>query len=642
MNQMGFIRVCAAAPKVHVADPQQNSIEISTLCATLEKAGAGVAVFPELSLTGCSCQDLFLSSVLLDASEKAMESLLEQTSGLSLMFVVGAPVLYNGTLLDAAVVIQKGEILGIVPKTVSGVGSCPSAKLFHTPSCLLEEAPSAFTYAKKNTLLGTRQLFCLGGTLLGVEFLDDMLLPICPSNHQAASGAQVILSLSGSPESVCRHQAVESLLLGHSRHLLSSVVMAAPGYGESTKDASWGGDCLIVENGKVLSQGDRYQVGSTAAIADVDVDYLRYLRLKQSACFTSGSLAYTKVQASSPQDLSGRILRPLERHPFVPDDAQEISRRCREILDIQVQGIMTRMDHIGSRQAVIGISGGLDSTLALLVTVLAYDKMGLDRKGILAVTMPGFGTSSRTHGNAVELMEKLGVTTQEISIKMACLQHFEDICQDPDNHDVTYENAQARERTQILFDLANKTNGIVVGTGDLSELALGWCTYNGDHMASYGVNAGIPKTLVQAIVSWAARNRFSEKDATGRSIGDILLDIVDTPISPELTPTKQDGTIKQKTEDLVGPYELHDFFLYHFLATGCSAQKILLLSCQAFEGVYDPDTIQKWLSTFMRRFFSQQFKRSCLPDGPRVGSVSLSPRGDWSMPDDVSGKIWRL
>ena len=474
----------------------------------------------------------------------------------------------------------------------------------------------------------------MGDVKFGVEICEDVWAPIPPSNNLTMAGADIIVNLSASDELIGKHRYLRSLIAQQSARTMSGYVYASSGFGESTQDVVYGGNAMIFENGRLLVEGDRFSFQPQLKSAQIDVERLRTERYANSTFINAQRGAHAvHIAAKTPIGKSFELTRPVNPHPFIPSD-EEMSETCEEILNIQTAGLAKRLMHTNCQHVVLGISGGLDSTLALLVCVRTFDKLGLDRKGIIGVTMPGFGTSDRTHDNAASLMQSLGISQMEISIAKAVTQHFEDIGHDASIHDATYENSQARERTQILMDLANKCNALVVGTGDLSELALGWATYNGDHMSMYGVNGGVPKTLIQYLV------RYNAQLPQFAAVHDTLIDIVDTPISPELTPADEQGNIQQKTEDLVGPYELHDFFLYYMLRFGFRPAKIYMLAQRAFEGAYDNQTIKKWLTTFCRRFFSQQFKRSCLPDGPKVGSISLSPRGDWRMPSDACSTLW--
>ena len=615
----GFVNVAAAVPVVKVADVDYNVQQVEGLIAQAEGRKVEVIVFPELCITGYSCQDLFKEQLLLDRAEQGIMMLLDFTRKLDVISIIGAPVIINGLLYNCAVVLQGGTILGIVPKTY-----LPNYAEFYEKRWFASAQdlnPTDIYFAGSSIHVSAEpQVFVTSdGMKFGVEICEDVWAPIPPSNNLAVAGADIIFNLSASNELIGKHHYLKSLLAQQSARTMSGYVYASSGFGESTQDVVYGGNAMIFENGKLLVEGSRFSFQPQIQMTQIDVEKLRVER-----------------RQISPQDFV--LLRDIDPHPFIPKE-ENMQSSCEEILNIQVAGLAKRLYHINGTKAVIGISGGLDSTLALLVTVKAFDKLDLDRKGIIGITMPGFGTTDRTHNNAVKLMETLGVTIREINIAKAVTQHFEDIGQNPNVHDVTYENSQARERTQILMDVANKENAIVVGTGDLSELALGWATYNGDHMSMYGVNAGVPKTLIRYLVSYVA----------GEMATDTLLDIIDTPISPELIPADEQGNIKQKTEDLVGPYELHDFFIYYFLRYGFSPKKIFFLAQRAFctpspakdkVEFYDEETVKKWLKTFCRRFFTQQFKRSCLPDGPKVGSVSLSPRGDWRMPSDASYALW--
>ena len=622
-------------PEVHVADTEANAKEAVSLVNTIWKEKeASIIVFPELSVTGYTCADLFGRPGLSERAEDAVASIVAQTAGLPVLLALGAPVPYAGRLFNCAIIARGGKILGIVPKTY-----LPSNDEFYEPrwfesARILGKELIMMDYASQRVPFGTAQLFVLGGIELGVELCQDLWVPVPPCTAAALAGAKIILNLSASNEVLMKQQYRRQLVGTTAAKLHAGYVYCSSGYGESTQDLVWTGSSMIYESGTRLAENERFQTSSCYIAADIDTERLTSGRLKDASyrCEEMMIPHYQRVDAGSlpVHRFKGGLMHHVEPHPFVPDiAAEDYDLRCREIIDIQVAGLRTRLDHIGCRSAVIGVSGGLDSTLALLVTALAFDSLGLPRTGITGITMPGLGTTRRTHDNSLELMRLLGISSSEIDICAATRQHFSDIGQDESVHDVTYENSQARERTQVLMDVANKLGGIVIGTGDLSELALGWCTYNGDHMSMYAVNSSIPKTLVRTLVVWASRNRF------GDEVRDVLLDIADTPISPELTPADSEGRIAQKTEDLVGPYELHDFFLFNCLRYGFGKEKILFLAKQAFSGTYSDETIERWLDVFMRRFVRQQFKRSCLPDGPKVGSVALSPRGDWRMPTDL-------
>ena len=635
----GFVNVAAAVPVVKVADVEYNVQQVEALIAQAEGCGVEVVVLPELCITGYTCQDLFKEQLLLDRAEEAVIMLLDFTRKLNVIAIIGVPVLVNGLLYNCAVVIQGGSVLGIVPKTyLPNYGEFYEKRWFASAQ---DMNPSDIYFAGSTIHVSAEpQLFVTGdGMKFGVEICEDVWAPIPPSNNLALAGADIIFNLSASDELIGKHAYLKSLLAQQSARTISGYVYASCGFGESTQDVVYGGNAMVFENGKLLVEGGRFSFQPQIQMCQIDVEKLRVERRENTTFINAQRGAHTHETAAKPVSMKEFVLlREIDRHPFIPK-AENMQTTCEEILNIQVAGLAKRLYHINGQKAVIGISGGLDSTLALLVTVKAFDKLGLDRKGIIGITMPGFGTTDRTYNNAMKLMETLGVTIREISIAKAVMQHFEDIGHDMKVHDVTYENSQARERTQILMDVANQENAIVVGTGDLSELALGWATYNGDHMSMYGVNAGVPKTLIRYLVTYVA----------GEMATETLLDIVDTPISPELIPADENGRIKQKTEDLVGPYELHDFFIYYFMRYGFSPRKIFLLAKRAFctpspiegrEEFYDEETVRKWLKVFCRRFFNQQFKRSCLPDGPKVGTVSLSPRGDWRMPSDASSALW--
>ena len=629
----GFIKVAAAIPAVKVADTDYNVVQIESLIAQAEGQGVEIIVFPELSLTGYSCQDLFREQLLIDQAEKALMLLLDFTRKLDVISIVGMPVQIGGLLYNCAVVIQGGAILGLVPKTyLPNYGEFYEKRWFASSQDLSERtvylAGSPVSVTPGPTLFAT-----CDGVNFGIEICEDVWAPVPPSNALTMAGADLVFNLSASDELAGKHQYLRSLLCQQSARTMCGYVYASCGFGESTQDVVYGGNAIICENGHLLCEADRFSTQPQIKITQIDVERLRTERRCNSTFINAQRGASARMVECKPvQPRDFELMRPVSRHPFIPE-TDKMSESCEEILNIQALGLAKRLYHIGCSRAVIGISGGLDSTLALLVTVRAFDKLGLDRHGIIGITMPGFGTTDRTHQNALQLMTLLKVEQREISIVKAVTQHFQDIGHDMSHHDVTYENAQARERTQILMDVANKENAIVVGTGDLSELALGWATFNGDHMSMYGVNAGVPKTLIRHLINYIAG--LERED-----VRLILHDVIATPISPELTPADEHGKIKQKTEDLVGPYELHDFFIYYFLRFGFSPKKIYLLACHAFNGEYDENVIKKWLQTFCRRFFTQQFKRSCLPDGPKVGSVSLSPRGDWRMPSDASSQLW--
>ena len=634
VSNYGFIKVAAAVPQVKVGDCTWNTNQIESLAAQAEGKGVEIICFPELAITGYTCADLFLQQQLLESCENALFRLLDVTRSLNIIIIVGLPVRINTMLMNAAAVIQKGKILGIVPKSF-----IPNYREFYEKRWFTSGATvnACVTLCAQSVPVSRNMIFRTSNCAFGIEICEDLWAPIPPSSTLAIQGADIIFNLSASDEVVSKHQYLCSLIAQQSARCISGYVYASCGYGESSQDLVFAGNGMIFENGKLLAEGHRFHMKEQLVITEIDVEYLRSAR--------QANITFSDSQLTAPQPTiieavsyeawmnTPTLTRTIDPSPFVPK-GELLNQRCDEIFAIQVAGLAKRIDHINAKTLVIGISGGLDSTLALLVSAKTMDKLGRSRKDIIAITMPGFGTTDRTYNNALSLMRSLGVTLREISIKEACIQHFKDINHNINVHDVTYENGQARERTQILMDVANQEGGIVVGTGDLSELALGWATYNGDHMSNYGVNCSIPKTLVRHLVKWVALTSMDEASKA------TLLDIIDTPISPELIPADENGQIKQKTEDLVGPYELHDFFLYHFMRNAFTPAKIYFLAQAAFRGTYDDETILKWLRTFVRRFFSQQFKRSCVPDGPKVGSVSLSPRGDWRMPSDATATEW--
>ena len=635
--KFGFVKVAAAIPAVKVADCKFNAQQTETQIMVADGKGVQIVIFPELNLTGYSCGDLFSHRILIEQAEMALMQVVNNTRQLDIVSIVGMPVVVNSTLANCAVVFQRGKILGVVPKTY-----LPNYKEFYEQrwfsSSLTYDGISEVRLCGQIVPFGKDLLFETSDTCFGIEICEDVWAPVPPSSELVLKGAEIIFNMSADTENISKHQYLRSLLAQQSARCLAGYVFSSCGFGESTTDVIFAGNALIYENGSLLAESERFSFSEQLVISEIDVERLRSERLVNTTfaasvrAYGAGNVRRIQAELVNSRDLS--LTRYIDPHPFVPAGGKLLDERCEEIFSIQVAGLAKRLVHTNCKTVVVGISGGLDSTLALLVCVKTFDKLGLPRKGIVGITMPGFGTTDRTYNNALTLMSSLQVTTKEISIKDACIQHFKDIEHDMSVHDVTYENGQARERTQILMDYANKIGGLVIGTGDLSELALGWATYNGDHMSMYGVNASIPKTLVRYLVNWVAQTGV---DVLSRNT---LLDIIDTPISPELIPADENGNIKQKTEDLVGPYELHDFFLYYFLRFGMRPAKIFYLAEIAFRGVYDSTTIKKWLTNFCRRFFNQQFKRSCLPDGPKVGSVSLSPRGDWRMPSDASSAMW--
>lgn len=635
-NNYGYVRVSAAMPVVKVSDCQVNADNIIRMAKELsKKEKPSVIAFPELGVTGYTCGDLFGNSKLILESEDAVRKILDGTVSVDSILVFGVPVRHSGRLFNCAVVSRHGRILGLVPKTyLAGNAEFYEPRWFESARVLSPKG-AILSYAGQNgVLMSEFQIFCCGRLKFAVELCQDLWAPLPPSTFASLAGAQLIVNLSASNEILLKHEYRRSLVSATSSRLFNAYLYCSAGYGESTQDLVWAGASIIGEYGSILVENERFLSEDSSISADIDVERLDVLRSREHSYRADCQVPeFTEVDCGTlvSTDFETELKRYIEPHPFVPQgDEAALDNRCSEIISAQVAGLQTRLEHIHCRKAVIGVSGGLDSTLALLVTALAFDRLGIPRSNIIGVTMPGFGTTERTYNNSKALMDLMGITSEEISIVKATRQHFSDIGQDESVHDLTYENSQARERTQILMDLAGKHGGIVIGTGDLSELALGWCTYNGDHMSMYAVNASVPKTLVRTLVVWASRHRFTGKAS------EVLLDIADTPISPELIPSDENGQIKQKTEDLVGPYELHDFFLYNFFRCGFTPEKILFLAGKAYGDVYDKETLHHWLQTFLKRFFTQQFKRSCIPDGPKVGSVSLSPRGDWRMPSDIA------
>ena len=634
MDRFGFLKVAAAIPHLRVGDCAYNAGCMRALAEKAAQGGVEIAVFPELSITGYTCGDLLLQPTLLDAAEEALEELVRATRKLPLTLIAGLPLRHAETLYNCAAVFTQGRILGVVPKSyIPGYAEFYEPRWFSSGAGISGEQ---ITVAGQEADFGTDLTFAVNGAEFGIEICEDLWAVVPPSSRLAQNGARVIFNLSASPEAVGKHDYLRQLVLGQSSRTIAAYVYCSAGFGESSTDLVFAGNAMIAENGQMLCEARRFSTDEQLVVADVDLGRLEFER----RCNTSFRQCEidsenTVIEMEIPEGLRTEHLdRTVDPAPFVPHDESRRAERCEEVFRIQAHGLARRLAHTRATKAVIGISGGLDSTLALLVTVRTFDLLKLDRKGILGITMPGFGTTDRTYRNALQLMHGLGVTVREIPIREACLQHFRDIGLDPADRSAAYENAQARERTQILMDIANMEGGLVVGTGDLSELALGWATYNGDQMSMYGVNASVPKTLVRHLVRWVAD---TESDAATR---DTLLDILETPVSPELLPAEADGSIAQKTEDLVGPYELHDFFLYHLLRTGCGPAKTLFLAGEAFGTRYDAATIRKWLEVFIRRFFAQQFKRSAMPDGPKVGTVALSPRGDWRMPSDATATAW--
>jgi NAD+ synthase (glutamine-hydrolysing) len=634
----GFVKVAAKTPKIRVADVSYNVTQIVSECEDACSDGAKVIVLPELCITGYTCEDLFWQDALLDAAQRGLFSIADQTAELDALIFVGVPWRLNGKLYNCAAALCAGEILALIPKIhVPNYNEFYELRHF-TPAMpddfglidVSQEEPIPFG---TNILLHCKSMPEL---IVAAEICEDLWAPNPPSISHALAGATVIVNLSASNAIVGKAAYRRQLVVGQSARLVCGYVYTSAGWGESTTDVVFAGHNMIAEDGRLLAESEPFGAGN--AVSEIDVSGIVQERMRMStfqvaAPGMAGGPDYYDAEFTLGRTKT-QLTRHVDPHPFVPSDGAERDARCEDVFSIQAFGLAKRLDHTRSSCAVIGISGGLDSTLALLVTVRAFDLLGLDRQGIIAVTMPGFGTTERTHGNATTLADALGVQLREVSIAAAVRQHFADIGHDESIHDVTYENSQARERTQIIMDIANQEGGLVIGTGDLSELALGWATYNGDHMSMYGVNGGVPKTLVRHLVRYVADTCGNDAEA------DILYDVLDTPVSPELLPANEDGTIAQQTEDLVGPYELHDFFLYQVLRRGSTPRKVYRLACYALGDTYDDATILAWLKVFYRRFFNQQFKRSCLPDGPKVGSVAVSPRGDLRMPSDAVSALW--
>ena len=626
----GFVKVAAATPDIRVADVEFNTQNIINAMEEAQKNGAKILVFPELCVTGYTCSDLFDHSVLLKASRKALLEIAENTNDKDMLVFVGAPLEVNGKLYNVAAAMNQGEIIGFTTKTfLPNYGEFYEMRQF-TPG---PQTVREITFEGKKIPVGPQILFQAEGMeelVVAAEICEDVWSPVPPSIQAALEGATVIVNCSASDETIGKDTYRRALISGQSARLISGYIYANAGEGESTTDLVFGGHNIIAENGTILKESSRYV--NEIIYSEIDLQRITGERRKNTTFQPLDEETLVRVPFTV-EETKTFLTRTFPKKPFVPSDEQTRAQRCEEILTIQAMGLKKRLAHTNARTAVVGISGGLDSTLALLVTARAFDMLGRDKKDIIAVTMPCFGTTDRTYQNACEMSKKVGATLIEVPIADAVNVHFRDIGHDPEDHSVTYENCQARERTQVLMDIANKTWGMVIGTGDLSELALGWATYNGDHMSMYGVNASVPKTLVRHLVKYAA------DDTKDEALKNVLYDVLDTPVSPELLPPK-DGDIAQKTEDLVGPYELHDFFLYFMLRFGYEPSKIFRIACMTFDGEYDKETIFKWLETFCRRFFSQQFKRSCLPDGPKVGTVALSPRGDWRMPSDACVAVW--
>ena len=626
----GFIKVAAATPDIRVADVDYNKEQIIKQMDEAAKAGAKIIVFPELCITGYTCSDLFLQDILLNGAKKALAEIAKQTKELDALVFVGVPLAVGGELYNVAAALNHGNILGFTTKSfLPNYGEFYEMRQFRPGPKKAE----TILFDGKEIPFGPQLLFVekqMANLIVSAEICEDVWSPVPPSIEAAREGATVIVNCSASDETIGKASYREALISGQSARLISGYIYANAGEGESTTDLVFGGHNLIAENGTILAEAKRFSNG--IIYTEFDVQKIANERRKNTTFTETQEHVLPRIPFGLEQTET-ILTRTFPSRPFVPRDDQERAKRCEEILTIQAMGLKKRLAHTHAKSAVVGISGGLDSTLALLVTAKAFDALGLERSGITAVTMPCFGTTDRTYQNACKMSLKVGATLREVRIGDAVMQHFKDIGHDPQDHSVTYENSQARERTQVLMDIANQTGGLVIGTGDMSELALGWATYNGDHMSMYGVNASVPKTLVRHLVHYYADT------CEDPSLKEVLYDVLDTPVSPELLPPK-DGEIAQKTEDLVGPYELHDFFLYYSLRMGYEPGKIYRIAKLSFAGEHDDETIYKWLRTFCWRFFSQQFKRSCLPDGPKVGTVALSPRGDWRMPSDACVALW--
>ena len=632
-NQYGYIRVAAAVPRVHIADARRNAEGALKIMEEAFNEGVEIVVMPELSLVGYTCGDMVLQNKLLNDAEQSLAWLMKETADIPTIGIVGLPVVFADRLYNCAAIFGQGQLWGIVPKSyIPNYGEFSELRWWVSGYSIKDRM---IRYAGQECCFGSDLMFDIHGVEFGVEICEDMWVPVPPSSMQAVQGAKLLFNLSASPESVCKHDYLISLIAEQSSRTMSAYVYASSGHGESSSDLVFAGNAVIAELGRVLGVSERFVRNDRMVISDIDVEYISTRRTARNTFYYPGAPEMRVVEIDVDEICyQGDVRRHIEPLYFVPEDEAARAVHCREVFAIQSAGLAQRLEHTNCKTVVMGISGGLDSTLALLAVCDTYDLLGLDRKGIIGVTMPGFGTTDRTYQNAVTMIKELGCTLREISIKDACEQHFKDIGLNVEEKSVAYENSQARERTQILMDVANMCGGMVVGTGDMSELALGWATYNGDQMSMYGINSSVPKTLVKHMVDWYANNR-----AEG-ALREALLDVVATPISPELLPHSESGDIAQKTEDVVGPYDLHDFFLYCTLRRRYAPAKIVMLASIAFEGVYDKATIIKWLKVFFRRFFSQQFKRSAMPDGPKVGGVGLSPRGDLHMPSDAQERAW--
>ena len=634
-KKFGYVRVAASVPELKVANVEFNTKEVIKEIKTLDKEGVQIVTFPELCLTGYTCADLFSQDILITKSKEAIKEVIDSTKLLDIISIIGAPIVCDNQLFNCGVVINKGEILGVVPKTyIPNYGEFYEKRWFSTSNTLTSKTINLFG---KEVPIGIDLVFRDindSKFAFGIEICEDLWSPKAPSVEAALNGATMIFNLSASNEVIGKAQYRRNLINMQSAKNVCAYIYSSSGVNESSTDLVFSGYAGISENGSMLVENERFNFKTNHIISDVDIQRLMNNRIKDISFMGIGAINNYRVIDIDLKDNNNDLKRIYDAYPFVPSNEDKRAERCSEIINIQACGLAKRIKHTGMKKCVIGISGGLDSTLAFLVIIEAYRKLGISFDNLIGVTMPGFGTTGRTYNNALTLMKNYGVTMREVSIKEASLQHFKDIGLEETDRSVTYENTQARERTQILMDIANKEGGLVIGTGDLSELALGWCTYNGDHMSMYAVNTSIPKTLVRYLVKYFADIEQNEECKK------TILDILDTPISPELLPPSKDGKIEQQTESVVGPYILHDFFLYHFMRYGASPDKIKYIASKTFDGMYDEETIDKWLKFFIKRFFNQQFKRSCLPDGPKVGTISVSPRGDLRMPSDADSSIW--
>lgn len=634
-KKFGYVRVAASVPELKVANVEFNTKEVIKEIKALDKEGVQIVTFPELCLTGYTCADLFSQNILITKSKEAIKEVIDSTKLLDIISIIGAPIVCDNQLFNCGVVINKGEILGVVPKTyIPNYGEFYEKRWFSTSNTLTSKTINLFG---KEVPIGIDLVFRDindSKFTFGIEICEDLWSPKAPSVEAALNGATMIFNLSASNEVIGKAQYRRNLINMQSAKNVCAYIYSSSGVNESSTDLVFSGYAGISENGSMLVENERFNFKTNHIISDVDIQRLMNNRIKDISFMGIGAINSYRVIDIDLKDNNNDLKRIYDAYPFVPSNEDKRAERCSEIINIQACGLAKRIKHTGMKKCVIGISGGLDSTLAFLVIIEAYRKLGISFDNLIGVTMPGFGTTGRTYNNALTLMRNYGVTMREVSIKEASLQHFKDIGLEETDRSVTYENTQARERTQILMDIANKEGGLVIGTGDLSELALGWCTYNGDHMSMYAVNTSIPKTLVRYLVKYFADIEQNEECKK------TILDILDTPISPELLPPSKDGKIEQQTESVVGPYILHDFFLYHFMRYGASPDKIKYIASKTFDGMYDEETIDKWLKFFIKRFFNQQFKRSCLPDGPKVGTISVSPRGDLRMPSDADSSIW--